>query len=453
MRSKLFLLAITGLGLAACTTILGSFELDVPSIDGGIASDATLPTADGGAGTDSAQEDAPLTQTDSGADAGVVDAAPDAPPVVPCQTEGDGGVLVYPGDPCLFDQSGKPVPSLGACKPGTWACVDLGGGQRKASCFGAIAPQAETCTADGGAPSDENCNGSVDEGCVCTLGAQRPCGVGACSVGAVQTCVTQDGGVPGWGPCVGPAPKPRDCGSTVDNDCNGKSDREEAFCKCTGPKGQPELLGNAFKCEAFGSLNQCAGEKITCVLSGDSSRAQWDIRCPSGNLDCGSKDDNDCQNGPDGKERQCTLCKDPNGDAVLPRQTFTAEMVGCGGAVEAKSSSSLCGNGCTVASATEWTQNSGKLVPNAHYWTSDDGLRLFQTKNLLLPPCLVDAKGVVKHLSYTECQSDTPARVCSELSVKDDYGNVCTPTCKGARYMGGCGNGTNDTAGAICLCP
>jgi hypothetical protein len=137
---------------------------------------------------------------------------------------------------------------------------------------------------------------------------------------------------------------------------------------------------------------------------------------------------------------------------VLPRQTFTAEMVGCGGAVEAKSSSSLCGSGCTVASATEWTQYSGKLVPNAHYWTSEDGLRLFQSTAAGLPPCLVGDKGVVLK-NYTECGANTVARVCGNFASKDPYGNVCAPTCPGARYMGGCGGATTDTAGAICLCP
>jgi hypothetical protein len=85
MRSKLLLLATAAVFLAACTTILGSFELDVPSIDGGSASDATLPTEDGGAGTDGSVQDGPIVPVDSGTDAVAQDAAPDtSPPVAPC---------------------------------------------------------------------------------------------------------------------------------------------------------------------------------------------------------------------------------------------------------------------------------------------------------------------------------------------------------------------------------
>jgi Putative metal-binding motif len=101
---------------------------------------------------------------------------------------------------------------------------------------------------------DNNCNGTVDEGCPCELGSVRPCFVGppgrahtgACGMG-VQTCepAAEFGAL---GKCVGAtAPSPEICDG-LDNDCNGCSDDIDACvpvlkCPAAGdpriPRGVP----------------------------------------------------------------------------------------------------------------------------------------------------------------------------------------------------------------------
>jgi hypothetical protein len=290
-----FVVGAFGLALGACSLLVGTSGLSGGSAtDAAVGADATMladAALDAGDARD-AQPEADANAADAAADAG----ADVVPPALPC-TVGDAGTLVYPGDPCNFD-NGTPVPTLGACKPGKWACVDLGAGQRTATCLGAVGPKLEVCTPLGQTPADDNCNGTVDEGCACTSGDTRPCGVGACT--GTQTCSAG-----AWGACNGPAPGPRNCSSTADNDCNGTPDKSEDFCICLGPANQKNPLGKTVLCGDFGSLNRCATVVRSCTLSLDGTRAKWDVPCERGVLDCSNGRDNDCQNGLDSKESQC----------------------------------------------------------------------------------------------------------------------------------------------------
>ncbi|MCA9670148.1 MAG: VWA domain-containing protein [Myxococcales bacterium] len=67
---------------------------------------------------------------------------------------------------------------------------------------------------------DNDCDGTVDEGCACVEGATRPCGVntGTCVQGT-QTC---SGGQ--WGNCVGEVKPSSETCDGKDNDCNGAVD-------------------------------------------------------------------------------------------------------------------------------------------------------------------------------------------------------------------------------------
>jgi hypothetical protein len=83
---------------------------------------------------------------------------------------------------------------------------------------------------------DNNCDGVVDEGCVCSPGQTQGCAtgqVGACAVG-IRTCNATG---TAFSTCVGPSPVTETCNG-IDDNCNGVVDDGNPgggqACSCPG---------------------------------------------------------------------------------------------------------------------------------------------------------------------------------------------------------------------------
>jgi hypothetical protein len=114
-------------------------------------------------------------------------------------------------EPCYIGPPG--TAGIGVCRSGQARCVD----GEWAACERQVLPAAaETCLNG----QDDDCNGAVDEGCLCGPGDEQACGnaVGRCRPG-IQRC-----GEDGFGPCIGAVgPVDETCDRT-DEDCDGRTD-------------------------------------------------------------------------------------------------------------------------------------------------------------------------------------------------------------------------------------
>lgn len=192
------------------------------------------------------------------------DAGSDAPISEPPETcndlDDDDDGSIDEGCPCNAGASrscyiGAPAQAgIGACTTGRQTCGPDG---TWSTCEGSGLPAAETCNG-----LDDDCNGSVDEGCSCTAGTSRSCfggtaaqvGVGACKAGT-QHCLPEGK----WDTCKGQVlPKPETC-KGEDDDCDGVADED---CQCAPDAKEPCYSGPA----GTKDIGTCRGGERSCIV-------------------------------------------------------------------------------------------------------------------------------------------------------------------------------------------
>lgn len=149
------------------------------------------------------------------------------------------------------DGFGIPSDTVMACgAPGGYALLDTDCNDM----VRATNPSArELCDVEAGetpdpAIHDQDCDGAVDEGCECPLGATRPCGgveavaeIGVCRPGT-QTCIDMPAGTM-WGTCSSIEPAASDVCDGADNDCDMAVD-EPFVCRQNEVSSGTTACGN-----------------------------------------------------------------------------------------------------------------------------------------------------------------------------------------------------------------
>jgi hypothetical protein len=208
---------------------------------------------------------------------------------------GGGFETCSPGDtrPCYTGPSG--TEGLGLCKGGSQTCNASGVGY--GGCLGQVLPKPESCFT----PGDDNCDGQVNEGCLCVPQSQVACytglsgteGVGICK-GGTAVCLLSG---MAYGPCVGQiVPQVDNCASPADEDCDG----------ATPPCAGAYALGRA-----FGSASDEEGLAIAADPSGNILLAGYTV----GLVDFG------CGSQPGGSDQGGVIVKlDPTGACLWSKR-------------------------------------------------------------------------------------------------------------------------------------
>lgn len=252
--------------LLACTEVgENRFVVDVPNRADAVREDRAMIAVDvPSATTDSMTEDRP-----NPADVGDTSYCP--------SVLGDNGIGLFPSTcPCIPNTVRPCFPGtlaqvdVGACRRGAQRCIGSGEiGRWSETCDGAMAATPERC----GNNIDDDCDGTTDNGCGCTLGMSQSCysgpamtsGVGRCVAGR-QTC--EAGRPNAFGACVGEVLPTAESCNNIDDNCNGMVDDGIAQSPCySGPpatRGVGRCRDGMSAC-MNGRAGACMGEVLPAV--------------------------------------------------------------------------------------------------------------------------------------------------------------------------------------------
>ncbi len=149
--------------------------------------------------------------------------------------------------------------------------------------------------------SDSRATASTDGAGAAGSGGTGSGGSGGTGTGGSGGGSAVDAGLPDAPACQ---PKPRDCASALDNDCNGKPDKEEtAFCACP--------VGDTRSCQEHAGLDGkgiCAAGTQKCAASADKTTSAWGTCSgsvgPATEICDADKKDEDC----DGQQNESCEC-------------------------------------------------------------------------------------------------------------------------------------------------
>ncbi|MEM9865558.1 MAG: MopE-related protein [Myxococcota bacterium] len=174
---------------------------------------------------------------------------------------------------------------MGVCVGSVQPCVGESGFEAcRADDYGS-AYEAEESLCDG---QDNDCDGTVDEGCDCTNGETQACGLsaGVCQRG-VQTCVDGE-----FDACEGVVePSPEVCNGQ-DDDCNGMSDDNLMLPSCALTEGV--CAGTTQQCGGAAGLLACTGADYGPNYVADEDGAANEGLCDGFDNDCDGVADEGC---------------------------------------------------------------------------------------------------------------------------------------------------------------
>lgn len=233
--------------------------------------------------------------------------------------------------------------------------------------------------------------------------------------------------------CQALAAQQKDCSSDLDNDCNGRNDREEMACLC-----DHLFTGESAACDThprYDGLGICKAGTHQCVSQG--AAAAWS-QCVGAvapkTRACRSSEDNDCNGKSDQDEPECAecrradkiacsidvgLCKSGTRDVVLSADGSSCSRAACSGVLP--SSVEAC----------------GPTAPDANCnGVTGDGKGSGCTKT-------VRFEGVDYTLFADNVDGTAPLRTCKIPPQTGTYGS--TPGCT-YYWLGSCPAGTADGA-------